>query len=454
MTIIDTKTFFYHLFPLGACGGPRRNDFIGRPENRILKILGWLDQIQSLGCNAILLGPVFESSTHGYDTADYFTVDRRLGTNTDFARLSQVMHERGMGLVLDGVFNHVGRDFWAFKDLQAHGQQSAYAGWFSGLRFDRRSPFGDAFDYDCWQGNHDLVKLKLDNPAVRQHLFEAVRNWKQAFQIDGLRLDAADALDKDFIRALNGFCKAMDPNFWLMAEVIHGDYTQWAKEQMADATTSYELYKSSWSSFNDHNFFELSYSLTRQFGAGGVYKELKTQYNFLDNHDVSRIASTLKDPANLEALYLLMFTEPGIPSLYYGSEFAFVASKSQNDWELRPEFKLQSLLETGAQQVLREAIAKFAQMREALPALQSGDCNVRLTSLGQIAFTRSLEGQTVLAAFNNQQTTEKIAVPIPGTAGWKFRDVLGEGGERFVSEKEVLELELLPNSGQVWVSSY
>ena len=454
MTKIDTKTIFYHLFPLGACGCPRQNDFVSQPTNRILQVLGWLDHIQGLGCNAILLGPVFESSTHGYDTADYYTVDRRLGTNGDLATLSRAIHERSMALVLDGVFNHVGRDFWAFKDLQVHGEQSAYVGWFSGLRFDRRSLFGDSFDYDCWQGNHDLVELNLDNPAVQQHLFEAIRTWKQTYQIDGLRLDAADALSKDFIRALRSFCKEMDPDFWLMAEVIHGDYTQWANPQMADATTSYELYKSGWSSFNDHNFFELSYSLTRQFGASGIYTGLKTQYNFLDNHDVSRIASALKDPAHLEVLYLLLFTEPGIPSIYYGSEFGFEASKSQNDWELRPEFNVQSMLEAGLHQDLRKAIARFAEVRAQLPALQDGDCTVRLTSLGQIGFTRSLEGQIVLAAFTNQNSTEKIAVPMPGIAGWKFKNVLGNDEERFVSEKEIFELNLMPNSGQVWVSSY
>ncbi|HSN94894.1 MAG TPA: alpha-amylase family glycosyl hydrolase, partial [Anaerolineaceae bacterium] len=387
-------------------------------------------------------------------TADYYTVDRRLGTNSDLAELSREVHERGMALVLDGVFNHVGRDFWAFKDLQVHGAQSAYADWFSGLRFDQRSSFGDAFDYDCWQGNHDLVELNLKKPEVRQHLFDAIRSWRQDYQIDGLRLDAADALDKDFLQALSSFCKEMDPDFWLMAEVIHGDYTQWANPEMADATTSYELYKSGWSSFNDHNFFELSYSLTRQFGPGGIYSGLKTQYNFLDNHDVSRIASALKDPAQLEALYLLMFTEPGIPSIYYGSEFGFEATKSQNDWELRPPFHLQSILDAGLRPDLRRAVARFAQMRAELPALQNGDCNVRLTTLGQIAFTRSFEGQTVLVAFNNQVVMANVGIPMPGMAGWKFRNILGNGEESFVSENGLLELVLQPNSGQAWVSSY
>jgi cyclomaltodextrinase len=454
MTKIDTKTFIYHLFPLGACGCPPQNDFSSQPTSRILEVRGWLDHIQSLGCNAILLGPVFESSTHGYDTADYCAVDHRLGTNADLAELSRDIHDRGMALVLDGVFNHVGRGFWAFKDLQAHGEQSAYTQWFLGLRFDRHSPYGDPFDYNCWQGNHDLVNLNQDNPEVRQYLFEAIKTWKQTYQIDGLRLDAADALSNDFIQALHSYCKELDPDFWLMAEVIHGDYTQWANLQMADATTSYELYKSGWSSFNDHNFFELSYSLTRQFGSGGIYAELKTQYNFLDNHDVSRIASSLKDTAHLEALYLLLFTEPGIPSIYYGSEFGFEATKSQNDWELRPAFHLQALLKSGKKQNLRAAITCFAKTRAHLPALQSGDCTVRLTGSGQIAFTRSVEGQTVLVALNNQALMEKVSIPLPGMAGWKYRDVLGDRGERLVSEEGGLELDLLPNSGQVWASSY
>ncbi|MEA4811408.1 MAG: alpha-amylase family glycosyl hydrolase [Anaerolineaceae bacterium] len=454
MTKIDTKSIFYHIFPLGACGCPKHNDFVSAPESRILQITEHLDRIQRLGCNAVLLGPVFESSTHGYDTANYDEVDRRLGSNADLAELSKEIHKRGMALVLDGVFNHVGRNFWAFKDVQNHGVHSAYKDWFSGLKFEGQSPYGDPFQYDCWQGYYELVKLNLYWPEVRAHLFEAVRMWKEVFQVDGLRLDAADALNKEFIKALRGFCGELDADFWLMGELIHGDYREWVNPEMAHASTAYELYKSAWSSFNEHNFFELSYSLNRQFGEGGIYRNLTTQYNFVDNHDLSRIASILKNPKNLEALHLLLFCEPGIPSIYYGSEFALQANKTQNDWELRPAFALEQWCEDENGQALCPSITKFSALRQRLPALQNGEYCTRFSSLGQLAFTRSSLEQVVLIALNNMEESAAIKVPMQNMAGWKFRNALDETKDCFVGTEGWLELKLEPNEGQIWVSSY
>ncbi|NLA80208.1 MAG: alpha-amylase, partial [Chloroflexi bacterium] len=159
MTRINQNSMFYHIYPLGACNAPHRSDFNGPPVSRLQKMFEWLDHIQALGTNAIYLGPVFESTTHGYDTANYYEVDRRLGTRQDLRDFALELKRRGMALVLDGVFNHVGRDFWAFKDLLAHGQSSAYKDWFDGLRFDQISPFGDPFSYEAWSGHFDLVKL-------------------------------------------------------------------------------------------------------------------------------------------------------------------------------------------------------------------------------------------------------------------------------------------------------
>jgi len=195
-----------------------------------------------------------------------------------------------MQLVLDGVFNHVGRNFWAFRDLQANGQYSPYKNWFADLRFDQRSPHGDPFSYAAWNGHFDLVKLNLAEPAAKQHLFDAISMWKEEFQIDGIRLDAADALSFDFLRDLRAFTNQLDPNLWLMGEVIHGDYRQWANPGMLHTTTNYELYKSLFSSFNDSNFFELAYSLNREFGAQGIYRDLATLY---------KVSSRLSLGANL-----------------------------------------------------------------------------------------------------------------------------------------------------------
>ena len=198
----------YHIYPLGLTGAPRRNDFRAAPIPRLEQLYPWLDHIQGLGANTLYLGPLFESSAHGYDTADYFQVDRRLGTRETLSNLACEIHHRGMRLVLDGVFNHVGRDFWAFKDVLTNRERSLYAGWFSNLDFSRPSPYQDSFAYEGWNGNYDLVKNSTyRNPAVRAHLFDAVRMWVQEFDIDGLRLDAADQLAPDFLEALSSHCR-------------------------------------------------------------------------------------------------------------------------------------------------------------------------------------------------------------------------------------------------------
>ena len=163
---------FYHLFPLGSTGAPTRNDLASAPSDRLKALHDWLPYLQGLGVNALLLGPVLESSAHGYDTADLYTVDRRLGSNDDLKAFVTACHARGLRVVLDAVFHHVGRDFWAFRDVQTHGAASPYRDWFF-LDFSGHSPVGDPFSYEGWDGHFDLVKLNTAHPDVREHLFGA-----------------------------------------------------------------------------------------------------------------------------------------------------------------------------------------------------------------------------------------------------------------------------------------
>ncbi|MBN1488210.1 MAG: alpha-amylase, partial [Anaerolineae bacterium] len=306
---------FYHIYPLGFCGAPLRNDFHSPAVPRLEQLYGWIGHLRELGVNALYLGPVFESTAHGYDTADYYRVDRRLGDNQVLAEVVAALHENGIRVVLDGVFNHVGRDFWAFRDLQQYGAQSAYRDWFLGVDFGQRSPYNDAFTYANWNGYYDLVKLNPHHPAVREHLFQAVEMWINEFDIDGLRLDVADCLDFGFMRDLSTLCKGLRPDFWLMGEVVHGDYRRWANAETLDSVTNYECYKGLYSSHVDRNYFEIAYALKRQFGAGGLYCDLPL-YNFADNHDVNRVVSNLTKPEHLYSLYCLLFTMPGVPSIY------------------------------------------------------------------------------------------------------------------------------------------
>jgi cyclomaltodextrinase len=402
----------YHLYPLGALGAPERNDHHSPPTSRTDGFYGWTEHAQALGATAILLGPVFESSTHGYDTADYFRVDRRLGSNEAFARWSATLHQRGLKLILDGVFHHVGRNFWAFQDVLEHQQASRYRDWFF-LDFQRRSPYGDPFFYEGWNGHIDLVKLNVRHPEVRQHLFDAVRSWIDTYGIDGLRLDAADVLDLEFQKELAAFCRSLRPDFWLLGEVIHGDYRAWTHPAALDSVTNYELYKGLYSSHNDRNYFEIAYSLDRQFGPHGIYRGLSL-YTFTDNHDVERIASRLHDPAHLYPLHALLFTMPGIPSIYYGSESGIAGRKGQgSDAPLRPALNPDDLAQAGAHPDLQCAISRFISLRRKSPALQHGDYRQLHVAAEQLAFMRTTAEERVVVAVNAAHHPVEVQLTLP-----------------------------------------
>lgn len=443
MTSWAHDAVFYHIYPLGLLDAPRRNDFSQPPAPRLAALEPWIAHMQALGANALYLGPLFESTAHGYDTVDYFQVDRRLGSNAALADLSAQLHAAGIRLVLDGVFHHVGRDFWAFRDVQAHGAASPYSNWFSGLDFSRPSPYGDAFAYEGWQGHYDLVKLNLANLAVREHLFAAVESWIREFDIDGLRLDVAELIDRDFLRALAAFCRRLRPDFWLLGEVIHGDYRQWANPQTLDATTNYECYKGLYSSLNDHNYFEIAYALNRQFGPPGLYSDLPL-YNFVDNHDVNRVAAVLRNPAHLYPLYGLLFTMPGVPSIYYGSEWGLSAVKGPgDDGPLRPALQLSSAAGQAPHPDLAVVIARLAHLRHAQPALRYGDYRQLHVDSERLAFARRYGTEELVVVLSASAEPTTLDLPLTAADGSRLVDLLDPQAQFGVQNQRVC-IEPLP----------
>jgi cyclomaltodextrinase / maltogenic alpha-amylase / neopullulanase len=418
---------FYHIYPLGFCGAPPENDFCSPADHRLELIYEWLEHIQNLGVNALYLGPLFESSTHGYDTVDYYHVDRRLGNNERLSHLSAVLHQKGIRLILDGVFNHVGRDFWAFRDVLAHGAQSAYGDWFQGLNFHKHSPYNDPFTYENWNGHHNLVKLNLHNPTVKDHLFQAVDLWIREFAIDGLRLDVSDSLDLTFLKELSVFCKSRRSDFWLMGEVIHGDYRKWVNPETLDSVTNYVGYKGLYSSHIDRNYFELAHTLNRQFGDNGMYRDLLL-YSFADNHDVNRVASQLKNPAHLYPLYSLLFTMPGIPSIYYGSEWGIEGKRtSRSDQALRPHLDFFQISHNSPHPDLPRVIGRLAHVRHHSPALRYGNYHPLLVKSEQLAFARQTQDEYLIVAVNAADKPVPLELPIPETGKKQLIDLLNEG---------------------------
>lgn len=448
-----SRSIFYHIYPLGLCGAPQRNDFTAAPADRLQKLHQWLPHLQRLGINGIYLGPIFESTAHGYDTADFFTVDRRLGTNASCRALIANLRQHGIRVILDGVFHHVGRDFWAFRDVRQHLQSSRFCDWFTGLAFDGHSPFHDPFCYEGWKDHYDLVKLNLHHPAVRQHLFKAVETWIREWNIDGLRLDAADCIDKDFLRALSSHCTKLAPDFWLMGEVVAGDYRDWAPGAGLDSVTNYECYKGLYSSHVDRNYFEIAYSLNRQFGGNGLYKDLLL-YSFADNHDVSRVASRLDHPPHLYPLYCLLFTMPGIPSIYYGSEWGIPGQKGGNsDAPLRPALELETISRSAPHPDLVGVIARLAAIRAGSAALQRGSYQQLHVAAQQLAFVRQSAAETVLVVVNGADRPVGLKLSLPDLAATHLRDLLNPGETFPIIGQTVTLPTVAPNWARILIAA-
>lgn len=386
-----TNFAVYHIYPLGFCGCPKTNDYSENTENRLKKIEDAIPHIKEMGFNAIYFGPVFQSVAHGYDTVDYTKIDSRLGTNADFAALCKKLHENGIKVILDGVFNHVGRDFTKFVEVR-NGNNS-YRDWFH--INDGNSCYNDGFWYEGWEGHFELVKLNLRHPDVQHHIFECIRQWKDEFGIDGLRLDVAYCLDKDFIRALRGFCDSLSPDFFLVGELLHGDYNQFIGDGMLHSCTNYECYKGLYSSMNSYNLFEITHSLLRQFGPENwtLYKG-KHLLSFVDNHDVTRVASILQNPAHLPLIYALLFGMPGIPCIYYGSEWGAEGKKQDGDDALRPSF------EQPIENDLTARITAMAKAHRESRALCYGGFKQLVLTNKQCIWERETDGERVLVAVN------------------------------------------------------
>lgn len=387
------EAVFYQIYPLGFCDALYNND--GVVISRIGKVKEWIPHMKKLGINAIYFSPVFDSEYHGYDTRDFRKIDPRLGTNEDFADVVKELHKNDIRVIIDGVFNHVGREFFAFKDVQEKKWESQYKDWFN-LNFDGNSSYNDGFWYEGWEGYYNLVKLNLRNDNVVNYLLDCIKSWVEEFDIDGLRLDVAYLLDHDFMRRLRAFSKDLKEDFFLLGEMLHGDYNTIVNDDMLHSATNYECYKGLYSSFNSMNMFEIAHSIQRQFGKEQwcLYRG-KHLLTFVDNHDVNRIASTLTNKKHLPLIYGLMCSMPGIPCIYYGSEWGAEGVKANgSDNDIRKSYDVPEWNE------LTEVVAACAKAAATEKALQYGDYTMLVLTNHQYVFRREFEGERIIVAIN------------------------------------------------------
>ncbi|MBQ1801656.1 MAG: alpha-amylase [Lachnobacterium sp.] len=456
------ETNFYHIYPLGLCGAPKENKYDG-VEHNLKKLDPWIDHIKNLGCNGIYIGPLFESVGHGYETTDYKKLDSRLGDNDDLKAFVKKCHDKDIKVVFDGVFNHTGRDFFAFKDLKENRENSRYKDWYCNVNFWGNNEYNDGFSYDNWGGYNLLVKLNQWNPEVRDYICDVIRFWVKEFDIDGIRLDAADVLDFEFMKCLRNLANEIKEDFWLMGEVIHGDYTRWVNNDTLHAVTNYVMHKALYSGHNDHNYFEIAHTQKRLNDMSQNNPLRLRLYNFVDNHDVERIYNKLNNKAHLVLVHILLYTLPGVPSIYYGSEFGIEGKKERgSDDSLRPVLNLEDFKDYMDNNVLTKSIKMLGEARKESKALNYGIYRELLLTNRQYAYARTLNPDSmyydgkpeeeriydnVVITLNNDDNPACLNVPSDGFE--KYKGVLS--GREINADNGRLNVNLEANSGEVWL---
>lgn len=438
------EAVFYHIYPLGLTGAPKQNTY-SEPVHRLNTLLPWISHIREIGCNALYIGPLFESVGHGYETTDYKKTDSRLGTNEDLTNFVSECHRQGIRVIFDGVFNHTGRDFFAFRDIKENRENSRYKDWYCNVNFSGNNSFNDGFSYENWGGYDLLIKLNQHNPEVKNYICDVIRFWVKEFDIDGIRLDAADVMDFNYMKALRQVANEIKPDFWLMGEVIHGDYSRWANDGTLHSVTNYMLHKALYSAHNDHNYFEIAHTIKYVSGMTGDRMKL---YTFVDNHDVERIYTKLNNKAHFAPVHIMLYTLPGIPSIYYGSEFGIEGRKERfSDDSLRPALNFENYKDAITTNPCTKLIAALGKIRRNTPALSYGEYRELELQTTHFAYERTLDGKSIIITVNNADNEVNMNL-----ACGNSEEYIGAlTGKRICANGGRIQVSVPSNLGEIWI---
>ncbi|MEE2855246.1 MAG: alpha-amylase family protein [Actinomycetota bacterium] len=394
---------WWQIYPLGFVGAfptPQSNEPPQPEQHRLRRLVDWLDHAIELGASGIALGPIFASRTHGYDTTDHYRIDPRLGDDTDFDHLVAEAHRRGLRVLLDGVFNHVGQDFARYR--QAADDDGA-ARWFRG-RPGR---------FHTFEGHSGLITLNHDNPDIADYTVDVMAHWLGR-GADGWRLDAAYAVPQHFWAATLPRVRERYPDAWFVGELIHGDYAAYVRAATFDSATQYELWKAIWSSLNDGNFFELDWAMQRHNDFLTAFSPL----TFIGNHDVTRIASRLDTPEHVAHALVLLLTIGGVPSVYAGDELGFAGVKEERyggDDAVRPEFGSPPLqLDEFGVKTWR-LHQYLVGLRRRYPWLHAAATTARLLKNRQYVYEARNGDDALLVVLNIDDEPLRVSLPELGT---------------------------------------
>ena len=398
---------FYYIHPLSLCGC--EHESIETKGSHFDKLAEWAKHAKDMGCNAIFIGPVFTTEAHGYGINDYYKIDQRLGTNEDFKSWVAGCHKLGMHVVADCSFNHVGRGFFAFLQLKKDKRKSSYKEWFSDVNFFRDNTYGDGLCYENWGGYDQLVKINLLNPWVVDYFLDVVRFWINELGIDGLRINAVDEMDYDFIKEVRKTAEREKLDFFLMGDFFGLSYTHWVNDKMLHSAANNELQKALIFAHNDCGYPVVAKTL-RDMNEQCPQARL---YTFVDNYDVSHIYEKLNKPEHRYLVSLLQYTVPGIPSLYNGSEFSFRKIKKAESEESEEALRLADYKNAYLFDEITHLHCLLGRIRQQFPVLSQGCYKELLLADDQFAFAMVLDKSAMITVVNNENRMVRVEIPLP-----------------------------------------
>lgn len=407
---------FYHIHPLNLCGCGHED--IQSAGSHFDELMQWAEHAKKLGCNAIYIGPVFESDAHGHGITNYHKVDRRIGTNEDFRQWVAGCHSMGLRVIVDGIFTHVGRGFFAFDHLRKHGKKSVYRDWFANVTFSCDNAYGDGFSYEKWGGYNRLVKFNLHNPWACDYHFDTVRLWINEFDIDGVYLDALDEWDYDFIKELKKVADSIKPDFFLTGELIQEDYGRWVNDKMLHSAANTELHRELYYAHNGGSYESVAKIIRSIYQKNSRAK----LYTFLDSHDDSRVHEKLNNAEHHYLLTMLLYTLSGYPSVCCGSEFSVrkrtaadraAEAAADEAAQQKPLLKLADYTNAYLRDEVTYLHCLLGRAHQQFLQMSEGTYRELLLTEGQFAYARILGKAAIVTAVNKEERMVRAEIPLP-----------------------------------------
>lgn len=397
---------FYQIQPLSLCGCEQEST--AAEGSHFAELLLWAGHAKKMGCNAIYIGPVLKTDTNGNGITDYYKIDSRLGTNEDFKGWVAKCHAMGLRVVIEVVFNHVGRGFFAFENLKKNRKKSPYRDWFCNINFSGDNTYGDGFSYESWGGYQRLVKLNMLSPWLHDYHFDAVRFWINEFDIDGIRIGAIDEMDYDFIKELRKIGQNAKRDFWMLGELTDGEYARWVNDKMLHCAVNSPLQKQMVLAHNSA-YYPMVSRCVRETNEQCPYTKL---YTFIDSPDVSRIYEKLNHKEHRRLITLLQYTVYGTPALYCGSEFSSIRTREGEAEDAAPALlRLSDHKDAYMQDAVTHLHCLLCRANQQFPELFFGHYQELMVSEKQYLFARVLRKKALLVALNCGESAVSIEVP-------------------------------------------